>query len=76
MCLTVEWDLLDADSAEEEFDGSWKVLATGSANQASAGIGIKLGPLRESVHRETRRATQVRAGLSQTGKLSSSILAQ
>jgi hypothetical protein len=53
MCLTVEWDLLDTDSTEEEFHGSWKVDATASANQASAGIGIKLGPLGQSAHRET-----------------------
>jgi hypothetical protein len=60
MFLTVEWDLFDTDSTEEEFDGSWNVRATASANQASAGIGIKLGPLRESAHRQTRRATQER----------------
>jgi hypothetical protein len=53
MCLTGEWDLLDTDSAEEEFDGSWKVLATGSAYQASRLIGSKWGPLDECVHRET-----------------------
>jgi hypothetical protein len=35
MCLKVEWDLLDTDSTEEEFDGSWKVGARGSAKEAS-----------------------------------------
>jgi hypothetical protein len=53
MCLTVEWDLLDTDSTEEEFDGSWRVRATGSASRASRRIGIKLGPLGQSAHRET-----------------------
>jgi hypothetical protein len=32
MCLTVEWDQLDTDSTEEEFDGSWKVRATAKRN--------------------------------------------
>jgi hypothetical protein len=59
MCLTAEWNLLDTDSTELRFDGSWKVWAMASANQASAGIGIKLGPLCESAHRQTRRATHM-----------------
>jgi hypothetical protein len=53
MCLAVEWDQLDTDSTEEDFDGSWKVGARGSAKQASRRIGSKWGPLRESAHRET-----------------------
>jgi hypothetical protein len=52
MCLTVEWDLLDTASTEEEFDGSWKVRARARANQASRLIGSKWGPLGEGVHRE------------------------
>jgi hypothetical protein len=39
MCLTVEWDLLDTASTEEEFDGSWKVRETGSASRSSRRIG-------------------------------------
>jgi hypothetical protein len=53
MCLTVEGDLLDTDSTEEEFDGSWKVRATASAKQASRRKGSKWAPLRESAYRET-----------------------
>jgi hypothetical protein len=47
MCLTVESDLLDTDSTEEEFDGSWKVRARARANQASRLIRSKWGPLGE-----------------------------
>jgi hypothetical protein len=53
MCLTVEWDLLDTDSTEEEFDGSWRVRATGSASRASRRKRSMWAPLRESAHRET-----------------------
>jgi hypothetical protein len=53
MCLMVEWDLLDTDSTEEEFDGSWRVRATGSASRDSRQIGSKRGPLGQSAHRET-----------------------
>jgi hypothetical protein len=58
MCLTVEWDLLDTASTEEEFDGSGKVGARGSAKQASRLIGSKWGPLGESARREKGRATE------------------
>jgi hypothetical protein len=53
MCLTGEWDLLDTDSLAKEFDGSWKVQATGSASRDSRRIGSKRGPLGQSAHRET-----------------------
>jgi hypothetical protein len=58
MCLTVEWDLLDTDSTEEEFDGSWKVDTTASVNQASRREKSNGGPLRDSAHRQTRRTAQ------------------
>jgi hypothetical protein len=60
MFLMVEWDLLDTDSTEEEFDGSWKLRATASASRDSRRIGGKRGPLGQSDHREKGRATQVR----------------
>jgi hypothetical protein len=53
MCLMVEWDLRDTDSIAKEFDGSWKVDANACAKKASARIGSKWGPLRDSAHRET-----------------------
>jgi hypothetical protein len=53
MCSTVESDLLDTDSTEEEFDGSLKVDAIASAIRADRRKRSKWGPLLESARRET-----------------------
>jgi hypothetical protein len=67
--LTAEWNLLDTDSAEEEFDGSWKLRATAKRNLSQCGNREQVGSAGRECSSRDRKGDPGTAGMIPNWKI-------